>query len=89
MASTKNDTNRKKLELVRRAKSIPCADCNTVYPYYVMDMDHLPGFQKKFQLGQAVQYSLQAVAEEILKCEAVCANCHRVRTHTRGYKGLK
>ncbi len=29
--------------LVRRMKDVPCADCGTRYPYYVMDFDHVRG----------------------------------------------
>lgn len=81
----KNVTNRKKRDLVIAAKSAPCMDCGVQYPSYVMDLDHLPGVEKKFQLGQALHHSIKDIILEIAKCEAVCANCHRFRTHTRGY----
>lgn len=62
----------------------PCTDCGTVYPRYVLDFDHLPDFDKKLNLGSVSSApSLAAVIEEIAKCEIVCANCHRVRTHSR------
>jgi len=66
------------------AKSKPCADCGKKYPYYVMDLDHLDGYQKKFTISEMGRRSgLRKVLVEIAKCEAVCANCHRVRTWTR------
>lgn len=83
--SGKNSTNYKKRNLIRAAKSSPCADCKKSFPYYVMDLDHLPQYEKKFNLGRYLSHGLKDVIEEIKKCEAVCANCHRIRTNIRGY----
>lgn len=62
----------------------PCADCGENYPYWVMDFDHVRG-EKKFNIGsyKAVVASLSMVKEEIKKCDLVCSNCHRNRTHSR------
>jgi hypothetical protein len=74
-------------EHVRRQKMKPCADCGNSYPYYVMDFDHRPGEEKKFEiadfLATKVVSNYAAVDAEIAKCDVVCANCHRVRTHLR------
>lgn len=68
--------------LIRARKSVPCADCNKEYPYYVMDFDHVRG-KKKFNIGAgANSYSLRVIEKEIDKCEVVCSNCHRQRTHS-------
>lgn len=65
----------------------PCADCKEFFPYYIMDFDHLPGVEKKFEIGGANSAtSLQALKDEIAKCEIVCANCHRHRTFMRQTK---
>jgi len=50
-----------------------------------MDLDHLPGYQKRFSLSLALTraYSAARVRAEIAKCQAVCANCHRIRTAAR------
>jgi hypothetical protein len=68
------------------AKNKPCADCGDCYPPYVMDFDHKPGNRKNFGLANAIAYhkSLIEIQEEITKCDIVCANCHRERTHQRG-----
>lgn len=65
-------------------KDVPCADCNGLYPYYVMQFDHVQG-DKLFNLGDArrLGYSLERVWSEAAKCEVVCANCHAVRTYLR------
>lgn len=51
----------------------------------VMDFDHLDGHKKVANIAVLVyrHQSLRMVMEEIKKCEVVCSNCHRVRTHKR------
>lgn len=70
------------LQLVREAKKKPCADCGREYPHYVMDLDHVRG-EKLFNLSAAIKgnRSRAAILAEIAKCDVVCANCHRERTH--------
>lgn len=69
-------------ELIRQAKSVPCADCGQKFPYYVMDFDHLT--DKSMNVSKMVTYSLTRIRDEIAKCDVVCANCHRERTFLRG-----
>ncbi len=71
-------------EAVRRAKERPCADCGVQYPYYVMDFDHRDGEEKVAMLSKMWwSASVARVEAEIAKCDLVCANCHRQRTHER------
>lgn len=83
---SRNEQRRAELiEVVRRAKSKPCADCGLEYPYYVMDLDHVRG-SKSFTISTLVTRSsvtLQRLEAEIAKCEVVCSNCHRIRTYAR------
>ena len=74
----------KKIANILRAlkEKTPCKDCGLKYPYYVMDFDHVNG-DKHFSLARARAYDGAKVAAEIRKCEIVCANCHRERTHSR------
>jgi hypothetical protein len=65
-------------------ESLPCTDCGGCYHHAAMQFDHLPGFEKRGELGRVQRYaSLQLVLDEIAKCEIVCANCHAVRTFER------
>ena len=53
------------------------------YPYYVMELDHV-GDDKAMIVSKLVNFgATQRVLEEIAKCEAVCANCHCIRTWRR------
>lgn len=69
-------------EIIRDAKDRPCADCGKVYPYYVMDMDHRDPAKKLDSVSKmAGKASTKAILAEIEKCDVVCSNCHRIRTH--------
>ena len=63
----------------------PCTDCSSLYPPYVMQFDHLPGFVKRNAVAvlSSEGVSIQTLKDEIAKCELVCANCHAIRTHER------
>jgi hypothetical protein len=70
-------------QFIRDLKSTtPCKDCGKVFPYYVMDFDHLT--DKKFNIARSVRVKgINQIKEEISKCDIVCSNCHRVRTFSR------
>jgi hypothetical protein len=71
-------------KIINAAKNKPCADCKKEYPPWVMDFDHLPGVEKCFNVAQWAQHTgIKKLLVEIEKCEVVCANCHRQRTHDR------
>lgn len=62
----------------------PCADCGKTFPYYVMDFDHIGDDKDKaISAGLNRGWSKARLQQEIDKCELVCANCHRQRTHER------
>lgn len=69
-------------------KARACIDCGfsgKKHPY-VLDFDHLPAkYAKRFTIGSWSHsvLSVEAVKQEIEKCELVCANCHRIRTFSR------
>jgi len=73
----------------------PCHDCRARFPYYVMDFDHVRGTHKRKHrrlkgglagLGiatMAATASWKTIRAEVEKCDIVCANCHKIRTHKR------
>lgn len=67
---------------VAAAKDHPCADCGKSFPPCVMDFDHVRG-NKRDNVASlvAANYGVATVMAEIAKCDLVCANCHRIRTH--------
>lgn len=69
-------------EYVMKLKDKPCQDCNKKYPPHVMDYDHRNKKEKCFTISKELGYAaLDKIMVEIKKCDLVCANCHRIRTH--------
>jgi hypothetical protein len=66
----------------------PCMDCKEFYPYYVMDFDHVRGKKHANVMELIPTLSKKKIDEEIAKCEVVCSNCHRIRTHMRKMKKM-
>jgi uncharacterized OB-fold protein len=71
------------LMLKDKLKSVPCMDCGRSFPPYVMDFDHVRG-RKSYEISRV--RSMAKVLAEVGKCDVVCSNCHRIRTHSRGYQ---
>lgn len=54
-----------------------CARCKGVYPACVFDFHH-PA-DKSFSVGNAFNWaSMDKIADEVSRCELLCANCHRM-----------
>lgn len=73
-------------EFLNTLKDKPCMDCGLQYPPYVMDFDHRDPSTKLGHVGTLVsetRISMKRLLAEIEKCDLVCANCHRIRTHDR------
>jgi hypothetical protein len=79
---------RRRFEYVQRLKvEARCPDCGGKFHSVAMDFDHVSGAKVQHisrMVSQPHHYSWDALLAEIAKCEIVCANCHRVRTHERG-----
>ncbi len=72
-------------EYIRSIKATtPCTDCGRKYHYCVMDFDHREDEAKLFNLSGATwRKGRKQIEKEIAKCDVVCSNCHRIRTHLR------
>ncbi len=70
-----------KQDYIRQAKNKPCMDCNESYPHYVMDFDHRDPDKKLWTIATMNTRTWKQIKEEIAKCDVVCSNCHRERTH--------
>jgi 5-methylcytosine-specific restriction endonuclease McrA len=68
--------------IVDYLRTHPCVDCGEP-DVLVLEFDHLGDKLCSISRG-LLDRPLQAVLDEMAKCEVVCANCHRRRTATRG-----
>ena len=68
--------------LLRDLRKGPCLDCGDVLQPHQMDFDHRNPAEKRFRLteSRAMLMSRRQLLAEVSKCDAVCANCHRIRT---------
>jgi hypothetical protein len=71
-------------ELILGYKSVPCMDCRERFPPFVMDFDHVNN-DKEFNISdmRRRRMAFHKIVAEIAKCEVVCSNCHRIRSHYR------
>lgn len=67
-----------------------CIDCKEMYPHYVLEFDHREGEEK---LGSPSEIysrgSREKGIKEMEKCDIVCENCHKIRTHNRAQNGIR
>lgn len=70
---------------VRGQRERSCTDCGACFPWFVMDFDHPNGMVEGAQRISALvgRGNLGRIITELASVDLVCANCHRVRTHTR------
>lgn len=73
--------NRRKLLI--SLKDGPCKDCGGIFHYCQMDFDHVSGEKVR---EVSLLKNKASILVEAAKCEVVCANCHRERSH-RNKKG--
>jgi len=65
-----------------------CVDCGFEGPPFMFDFDHRDPEQKLFALsGQMTNWTKAERDAEAEKCDLVCANCHRRRTHLQRCPG--
>lgn len=81
---TRPDVERKTIIVHAYKLEKGCADCGYNLHPAALEFDHLPGTEKKFNVGEKIGvYKFERLWEEIAKCEVVCANCHAIRTESR------
>ena len=83
------ERTRYKREVLKRHKKIKgCAICGYREHAVALDYDHRDPAKKSFTIGQsASNKGLRTLAKEIAKCDVLCSNCHRVKTHREGDTG--
>jgi hypothetical protein len=67
----------KRRELIRDAKSAPCSICGKSYDHWMMDLDHVDPSSKILNIANSTYSNIDILKNEIGKCRALCALCHR------------
>lgn len=80
----RHQERRQKLDEIKLASG--CVDCGYKAHAVALDFDHVRG-EKSFTISYMICRSWKAMAAEIAKCDVVCSNCHRVRTHVAKSSG--
>lgn len=82
IAKKQKDLYAKNKEKIDNFKRVPCADCGNIFPTVCMDFDHVRG-RKLYNIANMKSQRWELVEAEIAKCDVICSNCHRIRTHNR------
>lgn len=85
IARWRRNTKRRLVE----AHGSKCLDCGYAGPPFMYDFDHRVPADKSFALGSGCTYAYSIQYTESLKCDLVCANCHRFRTHKQRCTGCE
>jgi ADP-heptose:LPS heptosyltransferase len=71
------------LNIIKKYK-LACVRCGYNEHAVALDFDHLDPSKKNFTIATAASLTTiteKLLLEEIAKCQVLCANCHRVKTH--------
>lgn len=74
-------------KFIAELKDKPCKDCGIKYNPWVMDFDHRNPKEKLYKISNLISINakLETIENEAAKCDVVCSNCHRERTHKQGF----
>lgn len=67
-----------------------CVGCDYAGPAFMYDFDHKDPQVKSFNVSASGNtFAYERILEESLKCDLLCANCHRMRTHKQRCPGCE
>jgi hypothetical protein len=76
-------------EKLRRGSCMDCGMEVTRENYVCFDFDHRDPVEKSFAVSsKSMDVALSTLLAEFAKCDLVCANCHRLRTHKQFKTGV-
>jgi hypothetical protein len=77
-------------DLLDQLRDVPCGDCGGRFPPCAMDFDHRDPAAKVQGVTRMIgRASIERILAEVDKCDIVCGNCHRLRTHARRSKAAR
>ena len=75
-----SETQKRNVEIIKRAKEVPCASCGVQREGYNMQFDHIDPKDKFRDICQLKNFKTETLLKEIDKCQVICAMCHRRQT---------
>jgi hypothetical protein len=76
------------IDIINRAKSVPCEYCGNQYEPFNMQFDHLDPLVKEVNVSQLKSAKVDKLMLEISRCRVLCAVCHRRKTLMEQKGGL-
>jgi len=67
------------ISLVVQLKSGPCVDCKQTFHPAAMEFDHRESSPKNQSISAMRSHSIEAILDEVSRCDLRCASCHRIR----------
>lgn len=81
----KSEQRKQRWEYIIQIKGGGCQRCGVSYHYSVYDLHHREPDKKEFSIGSDIcNISMEALLEEVEKCDLLCSNCHRLTHFTYG-----
>lgn len=90
LALVNSNLERKRNQFLRLKSTLACKKCGESHPACI-EFHHRDAAKKEFNISQAwrIGYSWERILAEIVKCDVLCANCHRKEHSELGRSGLK
>ena len=86
---TAEQTRHKRRFVARYKRMKGCLHCG-IKDWRVLDLDHRDPSAKTMNVGKAItNKGMETLKNEIRKCDVLCANCHRIKTHENGDRQWK
>lgn len=82
MKSGKTERKRKKMFLTLFKLANGCAICGVNDDPICLDLDHIDRGTKLHSIGDLPKQSWKTLINELVKCQVLCAICHRLKTES-------
>jgi len=82
MKSGKTERERKKMLLTLFKLANGCAVCGVNDDPICLDLDHIDRETKRHSIGDLPKQSWKTLINELVKCQVLCAICHRLKTES-------
>jgi hypothetical protein len=73
----RTEANKRNMEIMMRAKDVPCEICGKKFEFCNMQFDHINPAEKSYNISALWGASEEKLRTEIVKCRILCTMCHR------------